>query len=53
MPQPLTLRDLHKWKSTHEHLDFSKQLNPERQELLKELKSTIDTNLLHNLKNTT
>jgi hypothetical protein len=53
MPHPLTSRDLQKWKSTHEHLDFSKQLNPERQEVLKDLRSTIDTSLLHNLKNIT
>ena len=30
IPKPLTAREVHRWRKTHEHMDFTKQINPER-----------------------
>jgi hypothetical protein len=29
-PKPSTARETHKWRKKYEHLDFTKQINPER-----------------------
>ena len=28
--RPLTVRETHSWRKNHEHLDFKKQIDPER-----------------------
>lgn len=48
-PKPLTARETHRWRKTHEHLDFTKQVDPERVnavDFLKTMKSTRDSFLM-------
>lgn len=54
--RPLTVRESHQWRKTHENLDFKKQIDPQRVnnvDFMKTMKSTQDTFLMETLRGTT
>ena len=54
--RPLTMSETHRWRKTHENLDFEKQMKTNRTNIhdyLKTMKTTKDSFLVKTLKETT